>query len=223
MFLSTSLPAMRKRMVGLTPGMCLSCKSKPKSMNKIYLLLSIALFFACSLDPQYEVGQIKTNKGELLIWLYDETPNHKASFIKLATAGYWDTLSLNRVIKDFVVQGGCPDTPAGFTDSPYLLAPEFNDSIKHVYGSFAAGRDDNPQMLSAGCQFYIVQNKNGLARLDNKYTIYGHVFQGMDVIETIVSVPTDSIDEPLSKIVMDVNIVKMTKKEIEAKGFRIPD
>lgn len=192
-------------------------------MNKIFLLLSIVLFFACSPNPQYEVGQITTNKGELLIWLYDETPNHKASFINLATAGYWDTLSLNRVIKDFVVQGGCPDTPAGFTDSPYLLAPEFNDSIKHVYGSFAAGRDDNPQMLSAGCQFYIVQNKNGLARLDNKYTIYGHVFHGMDVIDNIVSVPTDSIDEPLSKIMMDVNVIKMTKKEIEAKGFRLPD
>ena len=192
-------------------------------MNKIYLLLSIPLFFTCAPEPQYEVVQIKTDKGDLLIWLYNETPNHKASFIKLATAGYWDTLSFNRVIKDFVVQGGCPDTPAGFADSPYLLAPEFNDSIRHVYGAFAAGRDDNPEMLSAGCQFYIVQNKNGLARLDNKYTIYGHVFQGMDVIETIVSVPTDSIDEPMSKIMLDVNIIKLTKKEIEAKGFRTPD
>ncbi len=192
-------------------------------MNKIYLLLPTLLYMACSQQPLYEVGQIKTDKGELLIWLYDETPNHKASFIKLANAGYWDTLSFNRVIKDFVVQGGCPDTPTGFTDSPYLLAPEFNDSIKHVYGSFAAGRDDNPQMLSAGCQFYIVQNKNGLTRLDNKYTIYGHVFQGMDVIDNIVSVPTNSIDEPMSKIMLDVNVITMTKKEIEANGFRIPD
>lgn len=192
-------------------------------MNKIYVLLPFLLSFACAPENLYEVGQIKTDKGELLIWLYNETPNHKASFIKLATAGYWDTLSFNRVIKDFVVQGGCPDTPAGFADSPYLLAPEFTDSIRHVYGSFAAGRDDNPQMLSAGCQFYIVQNKNGLARLDNKYTIYGYVFQGMDVIDTIVSVPTDSIDEPITKIMIDVNVIKMTKKEIEARGFRVPE
>jgi len=192
-------------------------------MIKIYLLLPLLFFFACSQESQYEVGQIKTNQGEVLIWLYDETPNHKASFIKLAAAGYWDTLSFNRVIKDFVVQGGCPDTPAGFADSPYLLAPEFNDFIRHVYGSFAAGRDDNPQMLSAGCQFYIVQNKNGLARLDNKYTIYGHVFHGMEVIDNIVMEPTDSIDEPITKIMMDVNVIKMTKKEIEAKGFRIPE
>jgi peptidyl-prolyl cis-trans isomerase B (cyclophilin B) len=192
-------------------------------MNTKFVLLLLVAGMACSKkETLYDVGQIKTDKGELLIWLYDETPNHKASFIKLANAGYWDTLSFNRVINDFVAQGGCPDTPEGFADSPYLLAPEFNDTIKHVYGSFAAGRDNNPQMLSAGCQFYVVQNKNGLARLDNKYTIYGHVFQGMDVIDTIVAVPTDSIDEPLSKIMLDVNVIKMTKKEIEAKGFKVP-
>jgi len=189
-------------------------------MTKYLLLLIIPA--ACSQDIRYEVGQIKTEKGEILIWLYDETPSHKESFIKLANAGYWDTLSFNRVIKDFVAQGGCPDTPAGFAESPYLLEPEFRDTINHVYGSFAAGRDDNPKMLSAGCQFYIVQNKKGLARLDNKYTIYGHVFQGMDVIDAIVSVPTDSIDEPLSKIMLDVNIITKTKQEIEMNGFRIP-
>ena len=191
-------------------------------MKATCFIFFILLTFGCSTEKLYDVGQIKTDKGELLIWLNDETPNHKANFIKLANAGYWDTLSFNRVIKDFVAQGGCPDTPAGFADSPYLLKPEFNDSIKHVYGAFAAGRDDNPEMLSAGCQFYVVQNKNGLARLDNKYTVYGHVFKGMDVIDAIVSVPTDSIDEPLSKIMLNVNIIKMTKKDIETNEFRVP-
>lgn len=191
-------------------------------MKVTCFLFFILITLSCSTEKLYDVGQIKTDKGELLIWLYDETPNHKANFIKLANAGYWDTLSFNRVIKDFVAQGGCPDTPAGFADSPYLLKPEFNDSIKHVYGAFAAGRDDNPEMLSAACQFYVVQNKNGLARLDNKYTVYGHVFKGMDVIDAIVAVPTDSIDEPLSKIMLDVNIIKMTKKDIETNGFRVP-
>lgn len=191
-------------------------------MKATCFIFFILLTFGCSTEKLYDVGQIKTDKGELLIWLNDETPNHKANFIKLANAGYWDTLSFNRVIKDFVAQGGCPDTPAGFADSPYLLKPEFSDSIKHVYGAFAAGRDDNPEMLSAGCQFYVVQNKNGLARLDNKYTVYGHVFKGMDVIDAIVSVPTDSIDEPLSKIMLDVNIIKMTKKDIESNRFKVP-
>ncbi|MDZ7647410.1 MAG: peptidylprolyl isomerase [Cytophagales bacterium] len=65
-------------------------------------------------NNEYSVGQIKTPKGEIVFWLYDETPNHKQSFIQLAKDGYWDSLTFNRVIPNFVVQGGCPDTPAGF-------------------------------------------------------------------------------------------------------------
>ena len=77
---------------------------------------------ACSKkETLYDIGQIKTEKGEVLIWLYDQTPKHKENFIKLANAGYWDTFSFNRVIKDFVAQGGCPDTPEGFADSPYAF------------------------------------------------------------------------------------------------------
>ena len=135
--------------------------------------------------------------GEILFYLYPRT-SHRDSFIKLAGEHYWDSLTFNRVIKNFVAQGGCPDTPEGFKGSPYNLAPEFNDSLRHVYGAVGAGRDDNPEKLSAGCQFYIVANKNGLARLDGNYTVFGQVIKGMDVVETIVSVPTDSTDQPLT-------------------------
>ncbi len=170
--------------------------------------------------PTFPVGQIKTSMGEILFWLYDETPNHKASFIKLANANYWDSFTFNRVIKNFVAQGGCPDTPEGFADSPYLLKPEFNSKLRHVYGAVGAGRDDNPQMLSAGCQFYIVQDRNGIARLDDKYTVYGQVFQGMDVVDKIVSVNTDSTDAPKVPIKLDVNVIQMTEKELTQKGFK---
>jgi peptidyl-prolyl cis-trans isomerase B (cyclophilin B) len=170
-------------------------------------------------EKTYPVGQIKTNMGEVLFWLYDETPNHKASFMKLANQGYWDTLTFNRVINNFVAQGGCPDTPAGFADSPYLLKPEFRPTIRHVYGAVGAGRDNNPQMLSAGCQFYIVQNKKGLARLDDKYTVFGQVFKGMDVIDTIVAVKTDSTDAPLVPIKLDVNVVTLTASELKRLGY----
>lgn len=191
-------------------------------MTSKYLLLILLAGMACAKkETVYEVGQLKTEMGEVLIWLHDETPTHRENFINLAKAGYWDSLSFNRVIKDFVAQGGCPDTPEGFGDSPYLLAPEFRKNLRHVYGAFAAGRDDNPEMLSAGCQFYVVQNKNGLSRLDDKYTVYGLVFKGMDVIDAIVSVPTDSIDEPLKKIMLDVNVIKLTRQELETKGYKL--
>ncbi|MBK5277521.1 MAG: peptidylprolyl isomerase [Bacteroidia bacterium] len=192
-------------------------------MNKISYLLLIGAIISCSVKKAetYSVGQIKTEMGEILFWLYDETPNHKASFIKLASEGYWDTFTFNRVINNFVIQGGCQDTPAGFADSPYLLKPEFHDSIRHVYGAVGAGRDDNPEKLSAGCQLYIVQNKAGLARLDGNYMIFGKVFKGMDVVDAIASVETDSTDTPLSPILLDVNVISLTPEELKILGFEV--
>ena len=183
--------------------------------NSILIFIVCLVVTACSSLKKYEVGQIVTPKGEILVWLYDETPNHKKSFVQLAKAGYWDSLTFNRVIPNFVAQAGCPDTPEGFNDPEYLLEPEFNEKLTHVYGAFGAGRDGNPDKLSARCQFYIVQNKQGEHRLDGDYTVYGKVIKGMDVVDAIVNVPTDSLDEPYTPVTMDVNILMMTAKDLK--------
>lgn len=189
---------------------------------KILLSLVLALIFAsCGTQLSYEIGQIKTKKGDILVWLYDETPNHKASFLQLAKDGYWDSLTFNRVIPDFVAQGGCPDTPEGFKDREYLLEPEFSEHLLHDYGALGAGRDNNPDKRSARCQFYIVQNKDGEHRLDGDYTVFGKVIKGMDIIDAIVNVERDSIDEPLTPISLDVDIISLEKKELQ-KYYR-PD
>ncbi len=177
-------------------------------------LLFFLIFASCSLKT-YEIGQIKTNKGEILIWLHDQTPKHKKSFIKLAKNGYWDDYTFNRVIPNFVAQGGCPDTPQGFNDPKYLLKPEFDKNLKHIYGAVGAGRDNNPKKLSARCQFYIVHNKKGLHRLDGDYTVFGQVIKGMDVVNKIVNAKRDSLDKPLKPIKMDVNIIKINGKELK--------
>ena len=183
---------------------------------KKFLVLAIALMVvACHKEMTYDIGQIKTPNGEILLWLYDETPNHKASFIQLANDRYWDSLSFNRVIPNFVAQGGCPDTPEGFNDPEYLLAPEFVDSLTHVYGALGAGRDGNAEKRSARCQFYIVQNRKGEHRLDGDYTVFGKVIKGMEVVDAIVNVERDSLDEPLSTITLDVNIIKMKAQEVK--------
>ncbi len=196
-------------------------------MKRFFPLLCLLIFSACAVTKNtgvktYQVGQINTSFGEMLIWLYDETPKHKKAFIELAEEGYYDDYTFNRVIDKFVAQGGCPDTPEGFAYSVHLLEPEFRDTIRHVYGAFGAGRDGNPGKLSAACQFYIVQNENGLARLDGDYMIYGHVFKGMDLVDQIVKVETDSINQPLTPINLDVNVIEMTAAEIEAYDFKIP-
>ena len=188
-------------------------------MKNVFIIALLLISTNSWSQKKYEVGQIKTPQGEILIWLYDQTPKHKVSFIQLAKTGYWDSFTFNRVVPNFVIQGGCPDTPEGFTDSTMLLRPEFNPKLIHEYGTFAAGRDDNPAMLSARCQFYIVQNKKGLARLDNKYTVYGKVIKGMDVVDKIVSLPRDKKDAPLTPVTMDVNIIKLKKKALQELGW----
>lgn len=193
--------------------------------KKLQLLPLLLLLVACGDAGKevetFDIGQIKTPQGEMLFWLYDETPKHKASFIELANGNYWDTLTFNRVIEGFVIQGGCPDTPEGFADSPYLLEPEFKDHIKHTYGALGAGRDDNPEKLSAGCQLYIVQNKEGIPRLDGNYMIFGQLFKGFDVLDTIAKVQTDSLDRPFTDVPMEVNVLALTAKELGELGYEV--
>ncbi len=195
-------------------------------MKPLFVLYSIVFMVSCKPltkeSISYDVGQIKTPIGEMLFAFSDLTPNHKASFIKLANEHYWDTLTFNRVIKDFVIQGGCPDTPEGFSKSPYLLKPEFHDSLKHVYGAVGIGRDGNPEKLSAGCQFYIVHNKEGIPRLDGNFMIIGQVFNGLEVLDSIGLVATDTLDKPLIPVTLQVNILKMTDAELKEKGYIDP-
>ena len=92
------------------------------------------------------------------------------------------------------------------------------DSVKS-----GSSRSTKPiESSTPGNQFYIVQNKNGEHRLDKKFTVYGMVFQGMDVIDKIVAVPRDSTDTPNVDISLDVNIINMTGAQLKEKGFIVP-
>lgn len=184
-------------------------------MSIIPILIFLQSMFAYPVNQKnIEVAQIITPLGEILIMLDERTPRHRESFIELAEAGYWDSLTFNRVIPNFVAQGGCPDTPEGFNDPEYLLEPEFDPSLTHVYGAVGAGRDNNPDKLSARCQFYIVENKEGLHRLDGDYTVFGRVIQGMDIVEKIVRVSRDENDQPNEAITLDVNIIEIPPRQL---------
>ena len=188
-------------------------------MKKLILIFLTILTSCQGVDKEtFQIGYIETPVGELYFWLYEETPLHRASFIKLAQAQYWNDLSFNRVIQNFVVQGGCPDTPEGFGPENYLIEPEFVPSIKHLYGAVGMGRDDNPEKLSAGCQFYIVHDALGIPRLDQNYTVFGQIFKGLDVLDALGKLPTDSLDAPLKRISMKVGVLELNKKQITDLG-----
>jgi peptidyl-prolyl cis-trans isomerase B (cyclophilin B) len=175
-------------------------------MHPIFRAIPALFLFSCA--AKTELVQITTPKGDIWFRFHEQTPRHREAFVKLAKQHYWDSLCFNRVIPDFVAQGGCPDTPEGFSASPHLLDPEFHDSLKHIYGAVGAGRDDNPAMQSAACQFYIVQNKNGIPRLDGKYTVFGQVVKGMGVVDAICNSERDKTDQPLSRVWTKIRIIR---------------
>ena len=179
---------------------------------KSSILKLVALFLvSCGTyeeEKKTPYGLIQTSYGDMVFEFYDETPLHRKSFLHLAENKYWDSLTFNRVIKDFVIQGGCPDTPEGFDSTHYLIKPEFYSEIKHMYGAVGMGRDNNPEKLSAGCQFYIVNKKEGLPFLNDNYTVFGKLISGFDVLDSISNVQTDSLDQPIESIQMKVKILK---------------
>jgi len=165
-------------------------------------------------EVKYAIAKVSTRLGDMYFWLFDETPNHKAKFIELANDHHYDQFTFNRIVKDFVVQGGCPDEVTYFEDSPYLINPEFVDSLRHVYGALGMGRDNNPEKQSNACQFYIVCKEDGVARLDGDYMIFGKIIQGKDVLESIEAEKTNTSDEPLTDIPLVVTIEEYTEEEI---------
>lgn len=109
---------------------------------------------------------IKTDKGEAVVKLYNETPLHRDNFLKLVKRGYFNGTLFHRVIPSFMIQGGDPDSrnaaagqSLGDGGPDYTIPAEFNDSLFHKKGALAAARDDNPSRASSGSQFYLVQGK----------------------------------------------------------------
>ncbi|MBP1615140.1 MAG: putative peptidyl-prolyl cis-trans isomerase [Bacteroidetes bacterium] len=278
-------------------------------MKKNLVLLLIILiggFTACrsgqKKDGKMENKQgtmlkIETSMGDIIVKLYDETPKHRDNFIKLAKESIYEGTLFHRVIKDFMIQAGDPDSKEapkgkmlGSGDVGYTIPAEFvYPKYFHKKGALSAARqgdDVNPKKESSGCQFYIVTGKvyndstllsmekkmnegkltsifNALAQkhmkdiykmrkandqeglyqlqekiyaqaeaeaakqpdfhftpeqvkayttvggtphLDNQYTVFGEVVEGMDVVDKIQQVKTDRSDRPVD----DVKIIKVS-------------
>lgn len=263
-----------------------------------FFLLTLFALLACQkpnkeetastgIDPSAQERtkvEMVTSKGTILLELYNETPQHRDNFIKLANEKAYDSLLFHRVIEEFMIQGGDPDSrnampgdTLGNGGLDYTVEAEFKPELYHKKGVLAAARDGNPERRSSSMQFYIVQGKvfndslidraeeringwlaehyfkqdpanksltdslqmaidqedmqkfmfyndsiakaakaydqyesysipevhretyrtvGGTPHLDQNYTVYGEVIDGLAVVDSIAAVATDPMDRP---------------------------
>ncbi len=173
-------------------------------------------------DP-LRYATIETPKGTMtLVFYFDVAPNTAESFLSLAAGGYYDGLAFHRIVPGFVLQGGDPRNDG--TGGPgYALPPEFNDR-PHVEGALSMARmgdpNEGPGVLpryefasSAGSQFFVCLDYAKTRQLDNRYTVFGKVIEGMDVAKAIAATPLkdERAGIPAEKQVMtNVKVVPVT-------------
>ncbi len=275
------------------------------------LVVALVLTLVSCAEKEYVVT-ITTPYGDMHAILYDETPQHKENFVKLAKEGFYDSLIFHRVIDGFMIQGGDPESrgaapgiPLGSGGPGYTVPAEFNKNLYHKKGALSAARQGdqvNPQKASSGSQFYIVdgmkyteeqlttdmeklglaaqrimetndsirqmligiyqsegpqaygekliemksyfaaetgENMNktispdraevyttegGAPHLDDEYTVFGQVIDGLDIIDKIASQPVDGRDRPIEDITFTVSVEEVSKSKIEKNyGYTFPE
>ncbi|MGB3801661.1 MAG: peptidylprolyl isomerase [Lewinella sp.] len=194
--------------------------------------------------PKECIIRIETPQGDMLAKLYDATPQHQDNFVKLVQENFYDSLLFHRVISGFMIQGGDPESRGagpnarlGSGGPGYQVPAEFDPTLAHVKGALAAARTNNPDKLSSGSQFYIVQGRpvteadlnrqegqtgvrypsevreaylerGGVPFLDQNYTVFGMVTEGLDVIDKIAAVATGAGDRPKEDVSMKITLVR---------------
>jgi peptidyl-prolyl cis-trans isomerase B (cyclophilin B) len=164
------------------------------------------------IDPnKVYIARIETTEGPIVAELYPkQAPHHVNSFIFLAKEGYYDGVIFHRVIPGFMIQGGDP-TGTGTGGPGYKLKAEFNDT-RHTRGVLSAARTPDPD--SAGSQFFIM---HGTApSLDNKYSAFGKVTEGMDTVDKIANAATGPNDRPRSPT--SIKGIKIEEKGAAKEG-----
>ena len=150
--------------------------------------------------------RIYTPFGEIEILLYDNTPYHRSNFIYLTKKKYFEGTQFYRVINDFVIQAGNSDnikvSKKRRDIGKYLLPNDFNKGHTHKRGmvSMPSSTVDNPYKMASPFEFFIVQKKDGAHHLNGNYTIFGEVIDGMETVDIIANLPTDSRDWPLNNV-----------------------
>ncbi|MDQ3046467.1 MAG: peptidylprolyl isomerase, partial [Bacteroidota bacterium] len=181
-------------------------------MKKLLLLLFVSISTITSAQtftgkPQYEILTKRAGVylGTTTVELFPAiAPNHVKNFDSLVSTQFYDSTAFHRVIPGFMIQGGDPNSRSGPTSTWGLgdsTQPTVNaefSTAKHIRGTLSAARDTD--INSANSQFFICVAP--AAWLNGTYSVYGHVTAGMDIVDSIVASPRDSVDNPLQKIEM---------------------
>lgn len=164
---------------------------------------------------QNPIVTIEMESGDIMkAELYPEiAPNTVNNFISLIKKGFYDGLIFHRVIKGFMLQGGCPDGN-GAGDPGYSIKGEFEqngftNALKHSAGILSMARAMAPN--SAGSQFFIMHKES--PHLDGSYAAFGKITEGMDIVDKIAEVRTDRGDKPMKPQVMKTVTVELFETE----------
>ncbi|MCB2408336.1 peptidylprolyl isomerase [Hymenobacter lucidus] len=179
---------------------------------------------------------LHTRHGDMRVRLYDDTPIHKANFLLLARKGVFDETVFNRVVNGFAIQGGRSDHRT-IRITPYHLPPEISTAHFHKRGALGMARFDdekNPGKLSSNTDFYLVQGEKltpdqsqamagrpltaeqqrvyatvgGAPSLDGKYTVFGEVVEGLEVIDKIAAEPVTPDKWPVKDVDIKIDVLK---------------
>jgi peptidylprolyl isomerase len=170
---------------------------------------------------------IHTNYGDMKVKLYEETPLHRANFVMLNKLNFYDSTIFYRVIKNFMIQGGSNDEEDELGRSSdtktwsigsYRIPAEFNKKLKHKRGAIAMANDSDlyirdgkkPDYTSDPFQFYIVHKRSGAKHLDNRFTVFGEVVSGFDVLDKIANDPVEEFGDhyPLKPVQMWCKVIE---------------
>lgn len=166
-------------------------------------------------NPETKV-LINSRFGVIEIELFKDTPLHRANFIYLVKQHYFDETFFHRVVPGFIIQAGNSDlfsTPKKRSKlgNDYLLPAELSSGRIHEYGTVSGAKEyrENPDNKSAPYEFFIFLGpKSSTEHLNGKYTVFGRVTKGMDVVEKISQVEADSGDWPLSNIYITAKVIE---------------
>ena len=183
-------------------------------MKKIIaILLFIFITVGAISAESKKIAVISTDFGDFYLdFFQDEAPGHYQNFYKLAASGFYDGTTFHKLVPGLKIVGGDPNTKDddrsndGEGGPGYTIKAEVND-LHHDRGVVSMERVKEKE--SSGSQFFIVVKNSRF--LDGKYTIFGRVIHGMDVVDTIVSLPRDVRDNPLARISMKIKIISRKK------------